>query len=258
MYLRIVAGCLLVALSVPGLAAQTRPAQPQKSPPRPFVERGFITINGGAQLTTDDLSDNVSFEANAETGAIRTAYPGQPAVVFDGGFGFLVRRQLGIAIGVSRGTRSGVAAVTADIPHPFFDDRHRTVDGEASDISRAETAVHAQLYYELRHRGPWRIRLFAGPSYFNVEQELVTEVSAVETFPFDTAEFGRATTTRVKGSAIGFNGAIDVSRMLGRRFALGGLVRYAGASVDLNAPGSRDVSTNGGGFQALGGVRVAF
>ena len=59
----------------------------------------------------------------------------------------------------------------------------------------------------------------------------------------------------MKGSAIGFNGAIDVSRMLGRRFALGGLVRYAGASVDLNAPGSRDVSTNGGGFQALAGVR---
>ena len=132
------------------------------------------------------------------------------------------------------------------------------VQGDAREISRNETAVHAQVYYELRRRGPWRIRLFAGPSYFNVEQELVTEVSATETFPFDTAEFGRATTTRVKGSGVGFNAAIDVSRMLGRRVALGGIVRYAGASVDLHAPGSRDVSTTGGGLQALGGLRVAF
>lgn len=258
MRLRFLATCLLVGLAVPGVAAQTRPARPQNAPPRPFVERGFVTFNAGGQLTADDLSDDVLFEANAETGTIRTTYPGRSALAFDGGAGFLVRRQIGIAISVSRATRSGAAAVTAEIPHPFFDDRHRVVEGDARDISRNETAVHAQVYYELRPRGSWRIRLFAGPSYFNVEQDLVTEVSAVETFPFDTAAFGRATTTRVKGSAVGFNAAIDVSRMLGRRVALGGLVRYAGANFDLNAPGSRDVSTTGGGFQALGGLRVAF
>ena len=256
--LRSLAASLLLGLAVPGLAAQTRPAQSQTRPPRPFVEHGFVTFNAGAQLTAGDLSDHVPFEANAETGSIRTMYPGRPALVFDGGAGFLVRRHIGIAVNVSRATRSGAAAVTAEIPHPFFDDRHRVVEGDARDISHNETAVHAQVYYELQQRGPWRIRLLAGPSYFNVEQELVTEVSAIETFPFDTAEFGRATTTRVKGSAVGFTGAIDVSRMLGRRVAVGGLVRYAGASVDLDAPGSREVSIAAGGFQALAGLRVAF
>jgi hypothetical protein len=148
--------------------------------------------------------------------------------------------------------------VRAEVPHPFFDDRHRTVDGEASDVSRRETAVHAQVYYEWRHRGSWRVRLFGGPSYVRIEQDLVTGVETQETFPFDTAEFRRATTGRANGSGIGVNAGLDVTRMFSRRAGFGGLVRYTAASIDLNAPGDRDVSTDGGGLTAGLGLRFAF
>jgi hypothetical protein len=257
---RILLALLIVSLAAAGARAQTprAPAQPQPPPNRPFVERGFVSLNLGGQFSPGELSDRVTFEANAETGTLDADYSGRSALVFDGGSGLLVYRQIGVGFGVSHSGRSGSAFVRAQVPHPFFDDRHRAVEGDASDISRRETAVHAQVYYEFRHRGPWRVRLFGGPSYVRVEQELVTGVETQETFPFDTAAFARATTERAKGSAFGGHAGLDISRMMSRRLGLGASLRYTGVSIGLNVPGGRDVSTDGGGLTAGLGLRVAF
>jgi hypothetical protein len=222
------------------------------------VERGFVLVAAGVQASPDDLQDRITFETNAETGTITTDYPGRTGVLFDVTAGFRVRGRLGVAVGVAHATRAGDASVTAEIPHPFFDDQPRTVSGDAGDVSRTETAVHGQLYYDLRPRGAWRLRLFAGPSYFNVEQEIVTDVQADEEYPYDTAEFRSATTSRAKGSAIGLNAGLDVARMFNRRVGVAGSLRYAIASVDLDAGESRTVSANGGGVQAGVGLRILF
>lgn len=260
---QLVPACVLALATAAQADAQTRPATPQTRPaqvraPRPLVEHGFLTLTAGPQVAAGEYSDRVPFEANAEEGIINAGYAGRTGLLVDGTIGVRVRRQIGLAVGVSRATRTGDASVSAEIPHPFFDDRHRTVEGLAPNINRTETAVHLQVYYDLRARGPWRVRLFAGPSFFDVEQELVTAVRAEETFPYDTAEFGSATTSRASGSGVGFNGGVDLSRMFTRRLALTALLRYAQGSVDLNAPGSRTVSTDGGGLQAAAGLRLLF
>ena len=248
----------LAALLVCALANEAAAQQRRPTPPRPFVERGFVIVGGGVQATAADLSDRILFESNAETGSLDADYPGRTGVLVDVTAGMRVRRQVGIAVGVSRTARNGSAQVTAQIPHPFFDDQPRSVSGEAGAISRTETAVHGQLYYDMRPRGPWRVRLFGGPSYFTVEQEVVTGVEADEIYPFDTAEFRRAATARAKGSAVGFNAGLDLARMFNRRVGAGALVRYSRASVDLDAPEARSVSTNGGGMQATLGLRFLF
>lgn len=257
---RVFVAVLIAAVVVVDADAQTQPG-PGKPQPRPrsaFVEHGFVSVNVGGLFSPDELSDRVVFEANAETGTLEADYSGRSSGGVDGGFGVLVHRQIGVGVGMSHASRSGSALVRAQVPHPFFDDRHRPVEGDEPGLSRRETAAHAQVYYELKPRGPWRVRLFAGPSYFRVEQELVTGVETMETFPFDTAEFNRATTERVEGSGIGVNAGLDVSRMLSRRAGVGAIVRYTGASIELNAPGGRNVSTNAGGLTAGLGLRVAF
>ena len=248
----------LPSLCVLLLVLAAGPAEAQVARRPAGAERGFITFDAVVQAAAGDLSDRLFFEANAETGTIEAQYPGRTGVGVDGGFGIRVRGRMGVAVAVSHAASSGVASVVAEVPHPFFDDRHRHVEGEAPDISRTETAVHLQLYYDLRPRGPWRAKLFAGPSYFNVEQELVTGVETVEAFPFDTASFGAARTTRVSGSAAGFNAGVDLSRMFGRQIGGGMMVRYARATVDLNAPGPRPVSTDSGGLQVGIGMRLVF
>jgi hypothetical protein len=251
---RAVIAAVLLAL---GLAA---PAEAQRRPtaPRPFVERGFITVAGGAQASTGDLSDRLLFERYAETGTIEAEYPGWVAVAFDVTAGLLVRGRVGAAVGVSQARRSGSARVAAEIPHPFFANRPRAVSGDAGSIDRIETAVHGQLYYDMRPRGAWRVRLSAGPSYVHVDQEVVTGVQAEEVYPFDTAGFGTAATGRAKGSTIGVNAGLDVARMFTRRVGVSGLVRYAFASLDLEAPDARRVPTDGGGLQAGVGLRLLF
>ena len=248
----------LAALTLCALASEASAQQRRSTPPRPFVERGFVIVGGGVQATAADLTDRILFDSNAETGSIDADYPGRTGVLFDVTGGMRVRRQIGFAVGVSRAARNGSAQVTAQIPHPFFDDQPRTVSGEAGAISRTETGVHGQLYYDMRPRGPWRVRFFGGPSYFTVEQEVVTGVDADEAYPFDTAGFRRAATARASGSAIGFNAGLDFARMFNRRVGAGAAVRYSRASIDLDAPAERTVSTDGGGMQATIGVRFLF
>jgi hypothetical protein len=230
--------------------AQGRQAQQKPRPSRPFVENGFVSLNAGALAALEDLSDRFPFEANAETGTLEADYGRSAGGAFDGTFGMLVH--------LSYSKRSASADVRAEVPHPFFDDRHRPVRGEATGIGHRETAIHAHVYYERRHRGPWRVRVFAGPSYVRVEQDLIIGVETQESFPFDSAAFRSATIERVQGSGIGVNAGFDVARMLSRRAGLGALVRYTIAGVDLNAPGGRDVSTRAGGLTSGFGLRVAF
>jgi hypothetical protein len=240
-----------------GLAAPAE-AQRRPTPPRPFVEHGFISVAAGAQAGTGDLSDRLLFERYTETGTIEAEYPGRTGVAFDLTAGLQVRGRLGAAVGVSQARRSGGARVAAEIPHPFFANQPRAVSGDAGSVDRIESALHGQLYYDMRPRGAWRVRLFAGPSYFHVDQEVVTDVQADEVYPFDTADVGHAATGRAKGASIGVNAGLDVARMVTRRIGVSGLVRYAFASLDLEAPDNRRVSTDGGGLQAGLGLRMLF
>jgi len=126
-----------------------------------------------------------------------------------------------------------------------------------SRILRTETAAHLQLYYA-RDIGRWRLRLGGGPSYFTVSQEVVTGILLDEQFPYDTATFRSATTTRGTESAPGFNVGADVGRLLTRRFGASAMVRFARGSVDFNVDGTHRVSTDAGGAQAGAGIRIAF
>ena len=220
-------------------------------------ERGYIAVNGGILSPSGTFTDRFTHTVNAEAATTESRYPSKSGVLFDGGAGFQLRKHLGVGLHVSHSSVSGGAQTDSQIPHPLFDDRDRQVAGDADDLSRTETAVHLLLYYS-RASGPWRIRLGAGPSFFNAEQEVVTGVQLNEEYPYDTATFRGVDTARGKESAIGFNVGGDVSRMLTRRIAAGILVRFARANIDFNVDPSHRVSTNAGGLQAGAGLRFSF
>ena len=145
-----------------------------------------------------------------------------------------------------------MASTTSSVPHPFFFNQPREVTGDATGVKRSETAVHVQAMYLVEPGGRLRLVLSGGPSFFTVEQDLVTEVTITETFPFDTAAFASARKSREKGSAAAFNVGADVMWMLNRTLGVGGLVRFSQASVDLDAPANRTISVDAGGVYAGG------
>jgi hypothetical protein len=219
--------------------------------------RVFISINGGVQPAASDLADRFEFEANVETATVEVSYPYKSNPIVDGGVGIRLWRGFGAGVAFSSSSGDGSAHVEASIPHPFFFEQPREIEGDVSSLTRSETALHGQLFYLVPMSGRFQVIISAGPSRIEAEQDIVRAVQYDEEFPFDTATFRSATTRSVKASAIGFNAGADVSYMFSRRFGVGGLIRFSRATVDLDVDG-RTVSLDAGGLQAGGGIRIAF
>ena len=217
-----------------------------------------IGVNGLYQATTNDFGDRFTFEQYLETGSTEVDYPVGGGPAFDVGAAVRLWRGLGAGVGFSSFTRDETAPTVSQVPHPFFFEQPREVVGDATGITRTESVVHVQAVYVIDPRGPWRVVVGAGPSFFNVEQDLVTQVRFSESFPFDTATFTTADQQRVTASATGFNVSGDVSWMFSRNFGVGALVRFSRVSVDLEAPGDRTIPVDVGGAQAGGGIRIVF
>ena len=107
--------------------------------------RGFVAVNGGLQsgskgFSQDRLIDSPLF--GPEDGTLTARHPGGNATVFDVAAGARLWRQLGVGVGVSRLSRSETVGLTGQLPHPFFFDRPRAVDGTEAGVAREETALH--------------------------------------------------------------------------------------------------------------------
>jgi hypothetical protein len=83
-------------------------------------------------------------------------------------------------------------------------------------------------------------------------------VTVSESYPFDAAAFSDAPLQTVKGDAWGFSLGADVGWMFTRNVGLGGMVRYARATVALEPAGRDALDVDVGGAYAGGGVRVVF
>ena len=235
------------------LLACPRPAAAQN-----WNERLFVSINGAFQTASNDFGDRFEFERNLETGSTDVDYRVQSGFVFDAGGAYRLWKNLGAGIAVSVFSREDAAPTRSSVPHPFHFNQPREVAGDATGVARRETAAHVYAAYLWRVSDPLRIVLSAGPSFFTVEQDLVTDITINETYPFDTAEFASARKERRSGSATAFNVGADVTWTLTRSVGVGGVIRFARATVDLDAAGGRTISIDAGGPYVGGGIRFFF
>ena len=131
-FMTLAAGALLVASARPA-AAQPR-------------ERVYVTVNGAAQLTRHPFTDRFTFDVNREQGSTDTRSPVEGGPAFAAGIAVRLWRGLGGGVSVTSFVRDVDAQITARLPHPFFFDRHRELEGTAS-ASRTERAIHVQALY---------------------------------------------------------------------------------------------------------------
>jgi hypothetical protein len=220
--------------------------------------RFTVGVSGGVQQAAEDVSDQFAFPKNIETETVDLKYPMKPWAFIDLAAGYRMWNNLGVGVAVSVSSGKGQAEVTASVPHPFFFNQPRTVTGTENDITHSETGVHLQLQYLVAASGHLHFILEGGPSWLNVEHEVVTDVTVTESYPYDTAAFGGAVTKSTKASAVGFNAGIDVTWLFAESVGIGGIVRYTRADVDLKAVEGRSLTMKAGGLQGGVGVRVLF
>ena len=161
---------------------------------------------------------------------------------------------------VSWFTESADAAVNAAIPHPFFFKTPRTIAGTAPALHRDELATHILAIYTLHPGRAVDVALSVGPSFFKVRQDVVSDITFTDTYPFDAPAFTSAASQRVSASnTTGFNVGADVGLRLSRHAGVGGSVRFSKAIGSLTVPNSAAaVSVDAGGTQIAGGLRLYF
>ena len=238
---------LLLGLAM-ALSAATARAQSAA-----WSDRGYVNVSGWFQPSSS-FSESVQPIEFAEASVIDTSYKTSSIPGFDAGGGVRVWRNLAVGLDVSRFSKNTGGTVSAQVPHPFFFNRPRTVSGEASGLARDETAVHVQALWMLPLRDRWQLALAGGPSWFSVGQDLVSDVTVTQAYPYDTATFAGTTSTHRSHSQIGFNAGADVSYRLRPHVGLGIGVTFSHASVPLD----NAVTVDAGGAHVGGGVRFRF
>jgi len=246
---------VLLAVMVVPAVAQQRPA-PARQPAT--KNRVFVEVNGLLQAGVQDFDQTVTFQKNAESGSFSADYDVKSAPAFNVSGGSMLTERFGVAVGVSRFSRSTPSTFSASVPHPFVFNQPRSVSGDIGGLTREELALHVQARLVVPVSRRLEGMVFGGPSFFQVKQDLVDDFTLTETYPYDTATFNQGITSTAKKSKIGFNVGADVSYFFSRQVGLGGTAQYATASIDLSAAGGTTTSVKVGGLQVGGGLRLRF
>jgi hypothetical protein len=217
-----------------------------------------ISGNLGAAVAAKKFQESETFPSNGrETATIAATHNAKTTVDFNVGGAVRIASRLWAGAQYAMADMKPSASITAVVPHPLLFNAARTVQGTTSDVAHNERNVHVDVMYALPIH-TLDVKVMAGPTYFNLKQDFVTQVAVIETYPFDTATFARASTTRLSKSVVGYNAGVDVSRLLSRQVGVGGLIRYSrGRARFANANVNR-VTVQAGGLEAGAGIRIRF
>jgi hypothetical protein len=207
----------------------------------------FVDLNGGVQVASGTFVVDATPIVYGETAIMSTSHDVGSAGLFDLSAGYRVWRDLSIALGFSFAGGSADAAMTASVPDPLFHDRRVEVTATVDGLSHSEKTFYLQALWTVPVTDKMDASFSVGPSFINVSQELVNNISVTGSTVTPLTETQSDTVT-------GFNVGADLSYMLNPRYGVGGFIRYVGGSVDL--PSAADVKV--GGFQIGGGARLRF
>jgi hypothetical protein len=148
--------------------------------------------------------------------------------------------------------------VSAALPHPFFFNQNRLVDGKASDFDREENAVDIDALWLTPIGRRMEFGVFAGPTVFQVKQDFISTVTFDETYPYDTATFTGVDTRRVSVTKTGANVGGEFNFAVSRSASLTARVRYSRVTLQFPAAEGTSGEVTAGGTDIGAGVRIRF
>jgi hypothetical protein len=243
--------CLFVITTARDAAAQAV---------RPWTDTGYVNLNVGFESTSGTLNDAVTFSLYGENGTktVEAAIDSGPLLDFS--VGARVWRNVSVGLGFHREHSTGEASATASVPHPVFFNSNRNVALNVDDLERKERAIHIQFGYMIPINDRIDVLAFAGPSFFRLEQDVISDLTFSETAPFTSVTAAPEITTR-KQSKTGVNIGADVTYRFyeGARadVGAGAFLRYSGASAEVTII-ANDAESDVGGLQIGFGARVRF
>lgn len=220
--------------------------------------KGRLFVNGAFDVTSLDWSESRKYKEFAEESTIEAAYEASPGPGFEAGLEYTFVRRFGVAVSFASATRDESATVRSDLPHPFYFNRKRPVEGEAKGFSHKETALHFDVVYAAK-AGSLGYSLFAGVSRIKVETDLVKEpLQFSQTYPYDTATLTGIPADTFEDTPTGFNVGGGLDYRIGRNFGFGAQVRFSRAKAKFTPSEGNSLEVDAGGLQVAAGARVFF
>jgi hypothetical protein len=232
-------------------------------------ERGWIDVNFGVPAAEDTFRMQGSDIRFGERATFGIDYSLPTGAAFDFGGGFMIIPMLGVGINFSGTAHEDQAELSARIPHPIIANAHATgVAPTDVKLGRTEGGVNIQAMFVPLQTGRLRVRVFGGPTYFRVKQDVVDTIQYFQVWTL-LPTTNNVDVTSFDGEEIeeqgwGFHAGGDVSMFFNRIIGIGSFARFSRANIDLPntiAITSVDADTvriKAGGFQVGGGLRLRF
>jgi len=216
-----------------------------------WTDKGFVSVNGGAQAGSHDLSESGSFPLYEETATFSSANKVKGGGLFDIGGAYKVwGNNLLAGLSFTHVSSKSDGSLTGSIPDPLVFSRPRAVTKALTGLEHSENAVHLDAIWMIPVANKIDVGIFLGPTIFSVKQDTIPSLTITEPGPTVTTAVASASKT-----AVGFNIGVDAQYMLRKKYGVGVVARYAGGSVSL--PGASQ-KLNVGGFQIGAGGRLRF
>jgi hypothetical protein len=234
------------------------------------VERVWIDVDVGiAEPADDTFAMTASIVRHGELADVAAQYSLPHAAWFDVGGGVMLTPIVGLGLSVGGSAHEHAAEVTARIPHPFFANAFGSDHAETDHaMQRVEGSLHLHAMLVAAQTRHVRLRVFAGPTYFRLEQDAVTDINYNQFYfvrqPTNVVELTGYAYERIEGAGWGFHAGADASLFFTRIIGVGGFAKFSRGSIDLEntvagALGQDGhVSVTAGGIHVGGGVRLKF
>src|SRR5262245_29499853 len=239
----VVAGAMCV------LGASTASAQVL----RDWTEKGFLNINGAAQVVGQDINNTILYDLYLETATIEASRDVPGGLFFDMMEGARLMRNLGAGLNYNGRSKKDDANYTASIPDPVNFDAFRIVAGTIPDMKFSEYTFAPLVVGRYPVTDVIDAIGFIGPAIRHVNADVVTGATIAETAD-PAAPHVTPTVERIGKTFVGVQIGIDLRYTLNPRFGVGGFIRYTGGGGDL----SEGVKIDAPGIQLGAGLRIKF
>jgi hypothetical protein len=203
------------------------------------------TVSFNASQTFKEYVEDATFTSSYKVGSA-------PGAGLD--LQYSLNRKFGIRLGAQTFSRKSDGTFNAQIPHPFFFSKPRSVSGTQSGLGFSETAF--SLTGVIRGgSGKWKFSLEGGPAIFSVDATVAEKITYGEVYPYDAATFSGITSVKKKVSPFGFAVGVEVGRELSNAVTVVAQGRFTQGSGDLDLNGQK-IGIKAGGAQARIGLRL--
>jgi hypothetical protein len=226
-------------------------------------DRGWIDVNFGTAAAAEYAYTAVRVLTIAgEAGGGAAAYSIPRGGSFDVGGGYMFNRWIGAGVSLAGASHEDIAGLAISVPHPLYYDASATDATTTSGmLGRSEGVWHVQAMVVPVQTPRFRLRAFGGPSYFRVEQDVISSIDYDHVFQI----FGRGNVVDISsydtrtsiGTGWGFHAGGDASFFFNRVFGVGAMVRVSRATLEIDDYGGPE-DRKAGGVQFGGGLRLKF